>query len=383
MSTTHVCMVSAQPTPNLTPALDPAVRPARVILLVSPDMGERASWLEAALRPRVGRIERWSIEDPWDVEHVQQRVLELIEREMRAGRGDELVLNATGGTKPMSIAAYEAFRAYDRPIFYVHPEHDRLVWLHPSGQAARELADRVKLEEFLRAHGVGAGALHRSVQDPERAELGEMLVGGLDRYGTDLGTLNYHAQRAEATLVSEPVGNLSAGFVALVDLFQSAGVLELREGRLRFPSREARFFVNGGWLELYAFRQVQLFRQSGAGIQDAAWGVEVARASPSGPVDNELDVAFLASNRLYLLECKTRTWSEATDGGAGVDALYKLDSLRDVIGGLQARAMLVSYRAPRPAVQRRAASLGVRICAGVELQRLRQHLGDWISEARG
>jgi hypothetical protein len=380
MPTTHLCLVSAQPTPNLTPALDPEVRPARIILLVSPDMGQRADWLEEVLRRWVAQIERWPIEDPWDVEHVQQRMLDLLERESKAGRGDELILNATGGTKPMSIAAYEAFRAYERPIFYVHPERDRLVWLHPSGRAARELADRVKLEDFLGSHGVKVKALHRSIRQASRSELGERLVAGLDRYGAALSTLNHYAQSAEGRLISDSLASVPKVLAELIALFRDAGEVTLREGRLRFPSEEARFFVNGGWLELYAFRQVQLLRQAGALIQDAAWGVEVARQASQGPVDNEIDVAFLASNRLYLLECKTRTWKGLGDGGGGgADALYKVDSLRDLMGGLQARAMLVSYQPPGAAVQGRAESLGVRICAGAELQRLREQVAKWIA----
>ena len=43
---THLYLVSAQATPNLTPALDSQVAPRRVILLVSPDMHLRADWLE-------------------------------------------------------------------------------------------------------------------------------------------------------------------------------------------------------------------------------------------------------------------------------------------------------------------------------------------------
>lgn len=78
---THLCLVSAQPTPSLTPLLDPGLAPRRVILLVSPDMSRRAEWLEAVLKPRGIAVERWPIEDAWDVEHIQLRVLELPGRE--------------------------------------------------------------------------------------------------------------------------------------------------------------------------------------------------------------------------------------------------------------------------------------------------------------
>ena len=80
-ASTHLLLVSSQPTPNLTPALDPAVRPERVILLVSPDMTQRADWLQTVLARRGSRVERWPIDDAWDVEHIQFRVLELLEAE--------------------------------------------------------------------------------------------------------------------------------------------------------------------------------------------------------------------------------------------------------------------------------------------------------------
>ncbi len=128
---THLCLVSAQATPNLTPVLNPETAPKRVILLVSQDMRQRADWLEAILRPRGIGVEQWPIDDAWDVEHIQLRVLEFLERETSLLESRDIALNATGGTKPMSIAAYEAFRAYDLPIFYVHPERDRLTLAAP------------------------------------------------------------------------------------------------------------------------------------------------------------------------------------------------------------------------------------------------------------
>ena len=97
---THLCLVSAQPTPNLTPALDPALAPRRVILLVSRDMAQRADWLEAVLKPRGIAVERWPIQDAWDLEHIQVRVLELLEQESALIVPRAIALNATGGTKP-------------------------------------------------------------------------------------------------------------------------------------------------------------------------------------------------------------------------------------------------------------------------------------------
>ncbi len=380
---TQLCLVSAQATPNLTPVLDPQTAPKRVILLVSQDMRQRADWLEAVLRPRGIRVEQWPIDDAWDVEHIQLRVLEFLERETSLLESRDIALNATGGTKPMSIAAYEAFRAYDLPIFYVHPERDRLTWLHPSDRPALDLENRLRLEPFLLAYGAQVQGIERSGIPPRFSELTGWLVQRVRTYGKSLGTLNYLAMKAERELVSPNMDSRDLDnqrLQILLDRFSAAGVLEVQGRRLRFPDQEARFYVNGGWLEEHVYDVLRGLRRDLPQIQDLARSVDIARATRRGEsVPNEIDVACLAENRLYLVECKTRTWSGQGASGPAANALYRLDTLGDLLGGLQARAMLVSYREVPAHVQRRAADLRVQVCAGGRLGELAADLRDWLN----
>lgn len=92
---------------------------------------------------------------------------------------------------------------------------------------------------------------------------------------------------------------------------------------------------------------------------------------------NEIDVACLAENRLHLVECKTPVWKGA--GTPGADALYRLDALADLLGGLQGRAMLVSYLKLPAHVSRRAEDLRIRVCAGDRLPELRADLARWLA----
>lgn len=140
---THLILISAQAVANITPILDEQYRPRKVVMLVSDDMRQRADWLESVIRSRVSHINRWSIDNAWNIEHIRDQVIELLD-----AYPENIALNATGGTKPMSIAAYEVFREFDKPIFYVHPEHDRIIWMHPADQPGGDLADRLKLPEF-------------------------------------------------------------------------------------------------------------------------------------------------------------------------------------------------------------------------------------------
>lgn len=384
---THLYLVSAQPTPNLTPALDPATAPRRVLLLVSPDMGRRADWLESVLKPRGIRVERWAIGDPWDVGQVQDRVLDLLVQEEAAVAARALALNATGGTKPMSIAAYEAFRANDLPIFYVHPELDRLIWMHPRERPPRDLANRLKLDAFLLAHGARIeGALVGAVPEARRA-LTDWLVNHGPGCARALSTLNWLAAKSADTLRS-PV--LEAGqrrdpvLDDLIGRFAKTGLLTMQAGSLHFADEAARFYVNGGWLEEHVYAVFRELRRDQPNIQDLARGVEIVREDPrGGAVRNELDVACLAENRLYLVECKTRNWGRGAPSGAdpagpGAEALYKLDALADLLGGLQARAMLASYLDLPAQVRRRAADLRIRVCAGERLPELRAEVARWL-----
>ena len=379
---THLYLVSAQATPNLTPALDPALAPRRVILLVSPDMSRRAEWLETVLKARGIGVERWPIQDAWDVDHMQQRVLELLEAQQALVGAKALALNATGGTKLMSIAAYEAFRAYELPIFYVHPRHDRLIWIHPPGRPPVDIANRVRIEPFLQAHGSRVQSMCTDAVPAERQALAEWLIANQGRLTKAVATLNWLAQRAEETLSTpplEPHHRSDHQFTALLDRCEAAGLVRRAGDRLRFPDEAARFCLNGGWLEEHLFSALRALRGERP-IQDIARAINLYRLDQRGAeIRNEIDVACLAENRMYLLECKTRRWGDGDTRGAGAEALYRLDTLVDLLGGLQAQAMLVSYQRLPATVLQRASDLGIRVCDGRRLPELGSVLADWLS----
>jgi len=378
---THLYLVSAQVVPNLTPALDPEVAPRTVILLCHAGMHAQTEALTAVLKGRGISVEHWPIDDPWDLEHLQERVLELLARfSEQPGR---IALNATGGTKPMSIAAYEVFRAAGAPIFYVHPELDRLIWMSPADRPNVELDNRLRLDVFLQAHGASVESAIGEAVPAARRELTAWLAANTGRLGGALKTLNWLAFKSEGVLRSPRLDEHSARDIelrTLIERLESAEVLRFEGGRLHFPDEEARFYANGGWLEEHVYDLVRaLRREHQCGIQDLARSLQIVRRNQRDqPVRNELDVAFLAENRLYLIECKTRQWRNDRDQtGPGSEALFRLDVLADLLGGLQARAMLVSYHPLDKRVKRRAADLRIQVCDGAKLAELGGVLARW------
>jgi len=373
----QVLLISDQPTPNLTPAIDPRTRPDEVVMVVSPGKSDQADWLEDTLKPRGLKVSRWGIDDPWDIVKIRERMLALVVEH----DGTDLVLNASGGTKPMSIAAYEVFRDFELPIFYVHPGNDHLVWMFPWERKGFDLEDRVQLPAFFQAHGAKVdGGIERSGIPVRLRDLGEDLVRDVERLERPLATLNWLASRADASLaVTLERRQLDdRGLEHLLQRFIDADAASLRGNELRFADEAARFFANGGWLEEYVFSVLQGLRSDLRQIQDLARGVELVRGSGERTVRNELDVVFLADNRLYVIECKTKRFKGSGADGPGAEALYKLDTLAPLLGGLGARAMLVSFQPLSVPDRRRATELSIRSCVGRELHGLTATLRRWV-----
>ncbi|WP_107786240.1 Card1-like endonuclease domain-containing protein [Nitrosomonas ureae] len=370
---THLILVSAQPIPNITPMLDDAVKPKKVVMLVSPDMQERARTLENIFKPRGIGIESYAIADPWNAELISDKVLDILCHYPDGG----IALNATGGTKLMSIAACEAFRSANAPIYYVHPRYDRLLWLSPK-LPPHELADRLKLKDYLMAYGADLVDIPAGVQSvpPAIQELTGELLAGIDRYADELGTLNYLAYQSDNAQLSAKIGHSRQSrpvLWELLELFEAAGICCLEHRLIRFSDPQMRFIANGGWLEMHTYAACLQLKQK-CGIQDVACNIVIQR-HPAGKtaVKNEIDVGLIHANRLHLIECKTRHFEK------DADMLYKLDSLRDLMGGLQGRTMLVSFNNLGKASRARARELNVSLCCKTELKHLQQHLTNWLT----
>ena len=364
---TQLILVSAQPIPNLTPILDESLKPKTVVMLVSNDMQERGLALAKIFKERGIHVEQIAVANPWDADQISDLILDVLSQ---YPDGD-IALNATGGTKLMSIAAYEAFRSVDYPIFYVHPEQDRLLWLQPK-QPAVDFNNQLKIKDYLIAYGANQVEIPSTfgVKATIRS-LTEHILAGIE-----LGSLNYLAYQADNSKLAVEInhGPLSRPVLwELLDLFEQAGLCRINGHALQFTDAEARFIANGGWLEQHTYG-ICLNLKKELALQDVAANITINR-QPGGkvPVKNEIDIALIKHNRLHLIECKTKRFDDQS-----ADVLYKLDSLRDLMGGLQGRALLVSFNQLDKPSRARAKELNIHLICKTELQNLQQNLSRWL-----
>jgi hypothetical protein len=363
---THLCLVSDQPIPNLLPVLQPDTRPDRVVLAVSDRMREKAEWLAGQIRCRQIAVDYLPLADAFEIVSLQDAFLGWL----TAHETEDVALNVTGGTKPMAIAAQEAFRCVEKPVFYVNVETDNLVWIDRNRPPVKMVAG-VPLKTFFAVHGIKltAGQTHARLSPEWETFCLELGLVKASPWEQALGKLNYHAMEAERHDVLDVGRVYPDGCKYWTELMESLYHNDIIRDplRLHFKSPEARAFANGGWMEHLVYEAVKKLDA----VTDPILNAQVVDARDN---QNEMDVVFLSRNRLFIVECKTKRLDQnQTPHGPAADAIYKLDALRKA-GGLRTRGVLVSFRPVPDVHKRRAQEAGISVIDQQGLPRLQELL---------
>lgn len=381
----HLCLVSQQAAPNLLPALDPALKPEKIVLVVTSKMQAQAANLSAVLKESAIQVELLQLSNEQDFHRIQEELVELATQL----EGNAVTLNITGGTKLMSVAAQSVAQASEWSMFYVDADTDRVIWLGQNETSPQALQQQLKLRHYLRSYGFEITAKpNRSQASNVQQQLTQALVQQIGSLENSVSVLNALAQDAEnrrsLSVIMNEWQRDSRSLDVLLRYFEDAQALSVQGERIQFASEAARDFVKGGWLELHAIQAVHQVTGP-LGIRDKAMGLEVVDIATQ--TRNELDIAFLARNRLFVIECKTAridkpqgSAERATPPKAN-DTLFKLAENCRRVGGLGTRGMLVSYRRLHEPELKLAKALGIEVVAGGDIARLPEKLKHWVQPA--
>ena len=369
----HVCIVSDQPIPNYVPVLDNTFRPREVILLVTGKMQQKAAALEQTLKTRCGvKTRQIAIASEYDMQEMEDKVLgELIALDEAK---ENIALNLTGGTKLMAIAAYRTFHDAGYPAFYFTATSNEVLLLDDNERLTLQ-PPKIKIEDYLRLHGYQIAAnnqVQRSVPR-ERQAIGEELIQRQQYFTQAISALNgiISEGRSKNRKTLTFVKNRNWGaFNELLELFASHGLLKTDGDKITFADEDSLRYVSGGWLEECTYH----IAASLPDIQDIALNVQIENAgNPHQP--NELDIAILSHNILFVLECKTANLKadEKTQ-----NALYKLETLKK-LGGLRTQTAFISYRELPRETRDRAKGANIEIIEQNDLQGFKTLLKKWMT----
>lgn len=371
--TVHVCLVSAQAAPNLLPVLDPELKPEEVVLLASQKMCNAADALRAVLTELGIRSTINELNDEHNYQAIEETMLQIAQ----AREGQKIVLNLTGGTKLMALVAQTVAQAADWCSFYVDADTDSITWLDRQ-MPGKKLAEQLRLPHYLKSYGFDLeGPPERPQPTREQRDLMQTLISQIGNLEASLTQLNWLTQQAEDEHRLEVKMNAhqtdSRSLEALLRNFEEAGMLQVKQNTIHYSNEAARNFVKGGWLELYTYDCVA--RVTGdLAIRDKAANLTVNNRG----VKNEMDIALMARNRLFVIECKTARMDKPQAPKAN-DTLFKLAEICRRVGGLGTRGMLTSYRPVADSERKLARALNIELVCGRDLSELPARIKSWIS----
>jgi len=243
---------------------------------------------------------------------------------------DHVFVNLTGGTKVMTLAAFDYFKEIGAEIYYITGQDDTLIKISPGRtKKTSTLSTKVTLVEYLNAYGFEIKETQPSGLPVEYTnKFFNLFTRGLSLEHLDLiNELRNHRKRR--TLNIERI-DLLQDFLSHIE-FPLTSSDHLQKNEIRY--------LTGEWFEEYVTNKLK----DELALEDDCikTGLEISKVNKNGElVNNELDVAFVWKNRIYTVECKTSVFftEDLPDGTKSKtksiisETLYKSDSLKQGLG---------------------------------------------------
>ena len=309
-----------------------------------------------------------------------KQIRNILKHIITENENHQLVFNASSGYRMMVLVTLEYFTSKSMQAFVVDKFTNELHWLHPCESNPEVISSKMKISEYIKLFSSQVLKSGQTIQEPKnRQALTHWLIENIEQFGSSLAAMNHIAMRADMTLQYRmDIKHKKKPFLQqILNKFEEVGILSVNHQTVVFKDEESRFYANGGWLENHVFSILFEMRNSREAISDLSKGMEIVRAQ--GKVKNEIDVVTMVNNRLHLIECKTRKFTNHNHANTpGAAAIYRLDTLKESLGGNSGKAMLVSYQKLSRYTEQRAKDLGIYCCSHRQLKQLKEHLYKFI-----
>jgi hypothetical protein len=329
-----VSLVSDQTLPNILPILH--FHPDFLLFLSTPQMEDKGK-TGAILETLKERGSDWDYTSPErhllltvqpdSIRELQRQASKWLDEEEANGRAWQFVVNLTGGTKIMSLAAYDLFSDYKPRMVYQFIESNELISPFPKRQPdpPEKIQTRLTVAEYLKAYGLKMPNRHcwgeAKAAAQERRQLTfwiyanyQELVPYLNDFYRKYGDLSIKKTKT----VQEQL-RLTANSPAAAELQQRLGW----DRGIMTLTRDLWNYLRGGWLEEYVFLVLLQALPAGVSLELAVDVID------PGEAKNQFDVMFTYANALNIVECKSLE-AGGDDGRVGPeleDFLYKLSAL--------------------------------------------------------
>ena len=392
MAKVHICLLSDQLLPNLIPIL--MDKPHCVYLIVTEEMKarDRHKRMQRLLRrENIESLVRYNAPST-GIDSIRKFAGKLAEEVKKDGENNTIVLNATGGTKLLSMGFMEVFRenleGYLLQVIYTDTQHQLIETLVPRGLEAKPMGNVLEIESYLAAQGMKLDSAlsdddHWQLDVQRRSNLTEYLASHCVELGGFFGALNglihgsnnqHGALSANGNALLHPRQKLNTAprgnWRKTLNRIQAEGLIFWDgDKEVTFSTIEAARYLSGQWLEEYAW-----LHATASELQDVScsaigqWELQTGTAAPT----NEFDLLAVHGNRLLIVECKTGQKSLKEQ-----EVTTRLESLNRNAGGLFGSCLLLSARAITATMRKRCQSLGIHYLEQDGIRKFSMCISEW------
>lgn len=356
-------MATGQNAVNINPLS--TINPDKVVVAITEGMQQNGQALIDELKSSGKSVESLSINQENSLKTLHEQFSTWLEQHI----DDEIIVNITGGTKPMSLAAYQVFSEWGFRCFYCDFTSSQLIWLDDESTVSG-IGSKVSLERYLRTYQYHITQKTTLAQTPrEHKEYAKILYEELCKAGRYDNTCTF-VGKIHALTQQNPLSNIhftQEEDVLLQHLEKQTGIFKFKQGQI-ICDEDVRKMMSGGWLEIIVADALR-----GDEYRDIHLSVffEKSTQRKNSSTKQELDVMAMYHDKLLIVECKAKKWDNATQAS---EAIYKLKALSD-IGGLNTLPVFVSLREVPASAKTRAAEQDIKIISGqADFQGLKQKI---------
>lgn len=329
---TIVCLVSHQPMANAIPVLE--LTPDKVILIRTKQEKKIAENLRILFEKKKIKTEIYNkFIDPYELEKVKAVCRQIINE-----NEGEVVLNVTGGTKPMAIAAYEIFKSSDKKIIYYDPVHHCIMTMNPMETIKNPIKLKLNIEDYLLGHGY---EIISDVNKTGRAEKKERFLKGMNYKRFNEFMIFYSEVKNKNPLSKPRFDYARHGFKFNKSMDRITIIDEVTGEKIKTDLSNYNF---GDFLEDLLYIKLKNLKHD-----DIKYSVKISKDN----VKSEIDVLLTNDCKLYLYSCKDKARTDKYD-------LFEIEVLRNVAGGTFGKANFIVTKDDEY-IQRVAGNLNISV----------------------
>ena len=333
---TIVNIVSEQTLPNYLFVREMYEKDDKIIWIVSKN--ERIKDAMQSLCNTLGNIPNEQIYLEEGKEENIHYINGILQREI--ARKDYFVVNLTGGTKPISLAAYDFFKTNCEKVDFFYIPFPKNIIVNLNTQEIKDIRYKIDIEEYLHLYNLkvekkGEKEAYLSFEDAKlmfqkmndlrniySTELKELReLKGKNRFKKNKSVASSFEVIKSIKLKEDKADESIERATRIQNFIENNAIPKKSE--IGFISGEDITYITGGWFEDLVFYITKEIRKP----DDIVCGVEILKKGDEKS-KNELDVVYTKDNKLYIHECKT-AWER---GGMFNEIVYKATAIKSLFG---------------------------------------------------